>query len=1089
MDAYGSNAMAQALQSGKPVNVDSMTTETTQVTAEPNGQFQLTSTRGPVRAQTASGWQPIDTTLQTNSDGTFSPKITTIPVSFSGGGNTLLVGIGTSQVGINTYWPTTLPTPTISGNAVTYPNVRPNVDLVLTAQPAGFSETLVIKTPTAAQDVANNPFALTARGQGVTVSQQADGSVTGSDANGNAVFGGPPPTAWDSSINSAEPAVKSNVLQSANALQRPLGMIARPVTGGESFSVSVPQALLSDPSAQYPIYVDPEIGPGQTNWETVENDRTHTSYGKSGSSTQDMRVGYCYWNGCVPMGYDARSFFSFNTSALVGKNTTAHIFTAEVRTLQKYNAMSSATPVNLTRAGAITEGMSYPGPVQATLEQQSSSCGFNGANTCYVSFHGSNVINYLQDDANSGWTGTTFALSAPAEGVRDYWKRFDSASNGEVLTVKYDFPPWGPSNISINNYVDCRPGQPLYIYSSTPTLSAKAYSQDGMDIGMYFEVRNYPSGTLVTDNAHSPAAGATGSQLGWTTSLPDGKYEFRVRAQDISTTQGTTGEYTPWSNYVDFIVRTTGPATPTVSSYSYPQNYWGSSPGVPGTFSFKDSSTLDTAGFSFSIDNAGQEPAVSGCAPYGVTYSTGNGGVVSASGGVGTWTPPVGSLTPGYHVLYVKAFDNAHNPSAESIKYPFYVPRTLSNTTLNNLVEAETLPAVAASTNPVSSTVSPSNDPSYSAGSATKIVTSQSGNSYNFTLNPSSTTSNVPVSGYYALGVQLLKGAQNATLTFAVDGHPATQNVVNPVDGTSTSQPIQQDTCSSTPDTVFVPLGGFQLDATTTHKLTVTMTGSTCGTSGYTAGIDDIVLAPINGATYPSLSMAFNNLGIGTDGTPTTPQASFDGTSADNALSRPALQVADPNFKADGTGTLSPDAYTTFTLPAPTSNGDNTIAMGQTITMTDPKTGNASPAPPPVPNSSTPGYVDFLVGSTCGPVIASSNLNFTLNYADGGKPDHYAPAVPQWTDPIPNNLDTSDAIVKTAITAGHYLTGPSAQTATAPPPAQGVTLYVVKIPWDPNHYNSNLVSVTLPSVGTDFTNTCTTTNNALHVFAITTSTQ
>lgn len=171
---YGGGEMTQAVQTGKPVVVSSLTTETSQVTAEPNGQFQLTSARGPVRAETASGWKPIDTTLHANADGSFSPNVTTLPITFSGGGNTSLVSIGTSALGIDTSWSANLPVPTVSGDTVTYANVRPGVDLVLTAEPDGFTQTLVVKTPAAAQGIVNNPPALTTHGNGVTVSQQPE---------------------------------------------------------------------------------------------------------------------------------------------------------------------------------------------------------------------------------------------------------------------------------------------------------------------------------------------------------------------------------------------------------------------------------------------------------------------------------------------------------------------------------------------------------------------------------------------------------------------------------------------------------------------------------------------------------------------------------------------------------------------------------------------------------------------------------------------------------------------------------------------------------------------------------------------------
>lgn len=1122
LDAYGSTAMSQAMQTGQPVIVDNTTTETSQVTAEPDGQFQLTTSQSPVRAQTATGWQPIDTTLQANSDGTFSPKVTTAHVAFSGGGNSLLVGIGTSQTGINTYWPTNLPTPTVSGNTITYPNVRPNVNLVMSAQPSGFSETLVVNTPSAAQNIANNPITLTAYGNGVTVSQRSDGTITGTDASGHAVFGGAPPSAWDSSVNNAEPAVKSNAFQSANATQRALGMSAHAVTGGQALTLTVPSTLLSSPTLQYPIYVDPEIGPGQTNWETLESDGT--SYGYSGSSTQPMRVGYCYWTGCVPMGYKADSFFSFDTTALVGKATTAHIFTADVSALQVYNAASYSTPVNLTRAGAITSTMSYPGPVDATLQQVSQSCGYNGGAGCNLHFNNSNVISYMQDDANSGWTHTTFALTSPDTTNANYWKKFGSATgtaDNEVLTVKYDFPPTGPYVLSIDSHVDCRPqGQPLYIYSPTPTVSAKAYSQDGMNVGMYFHVEPttgpksttlLSGGTVQGNSTPAPSAigGASGSQIGWTTpTLQDGNYAFQAQAQDMSTTSGTTGEKTAWDAYTAFTVRSTGPdQAPTVASYSYPSSAWGvTSTDAARAFTFTDTST-DTAGiagFTYSIDNKGGEAAISGCAPYDVTYNNGsNTGIITATNGVATWQPPSGTLTSGCHTLYVKAFNNAHLTSAESTPYPFCVAPTYSTT--SNLVEAEG--SGISSITPASPTQPggyyTSSNSADSAGADTELATSAPG-SFTFTLNPIS--SSAPIS-YDALGVQLLTGTHNATVTFQVDG----KNVYD-----TNGNLITADTCAAPVNgvqpTMFVPLGGFQLDGSKTHTITIQMTsvdGSAMtpncslgytysgnygpqqtalnfNDNGYTVGVDDFIVAPIRDATYNNFQSAVNNIGIAYDG---KQGASFEpGVGGDNSLSWTALTnagIIPGNLYKYNSGQLS---EVDFPIPSIATNGDNVIAAGQTIDLTD----NNNPLPAPAGSSSTnPGYLDLLVAATCGDVPASHSQGLSIDYITSkgdvqlAGTDNLLPWIPNWLNssgPTSAPIGIAGNVVK----LDHYddSSGSPVTQAGINVPAY---LYVWKVPIPQGYAGDYIRYVVLPNLGSDLSNTCDATGNALHVLSITDS--
>lgn len=1083
IDAYGGTELAQSVQSGVPVVVASQTTETSQVTAEPNGHFQLVANRGPVRAHTANGWQPIDTTIQVNADGTLSPKVTTSPVSLSGGGNKLLATIGTAQLGINTYWPTTLPTPSVSGSTVTYANVRPNVNLVLTALPSGFDETLVVYTATAAQDLANNPISLSATGKGVTIGQQSDGSIVGTDPNGNQVFGAPAPAAWDSSVNSDAPSVQSSVLDSANALVSALGAISKPVSGGVSMSLGVPSALRSNLNVHYPIYVDPELGDQSTiQWRTVESGGWNYGTG----STEPMRVGYCGWSGCTSVEGNARSYFNFKTTALIGQPTTAKIYSADLAAHEEWNATSAASSVSLTRSAAFGTSTTYPGPVGPTLQTISSSCGSSGmSNDCFIHFTNSNVVAYMQDDADTGWTQTSFSLSAPAENNANYWKKFGSAAGDETLTVDYAFPPSVASVPIIPGSVSCT-GQPTYVNDSTPTVESKATSYDPPDmVGFTYQVQPLPSGTLITNT--TPVQAKSAYYAPWTApTVPQGAFEVRAQAQDES--PQTANPTSAWSAYANFTLDSLPPAKPTVTSFNYPRDYWGLAASNPG--SIKLSSSSDAVGFTYSINSASMPAPACGNGTAG-TLS----GQLPATNGTATYTPT--GLATGHYVLYVDAYDNAHNVIA-SDPYSFYVAPTVASNQGSNFVEAESLQAPqGASGNQGTSTVANISGASYSSSSASQIVAGQSGDSYTYTISPS-------ISGYYAVGVQLLTGSQNGTLTFSIDNgsgtQPATRDVT--VNNHTTSQTISVDTgadpsspqnpvCATSPSTIFVPLGGFQLVAGgAPQKLTVTVNQGVCGPSALTAGIDDIILAPLNTGDGLSFTASFNNFGIApTNGSTTPPMANFDGSTADNALSAPALSAADPNFVQGGTSGYTPYAGKdiSFKLPQATSNGDNVVATGQTILMTD-ASGVAAPLQAPANSTFTnPGYLDFLVGSTCGPVTTSAAKEFTLYYSDGKTPTPGLDPVPDWmTDPVPALAPSG--LVASAISPSYYLTGPSAKSVTA-----NVHLYVLQIPWDQYEAADRLggpgsiKKITLPRVGTDFTGTCDGTNNALHVFAFTTS--
>ncbi|MEO9240223.1 MAG: LamG domain-containing protein, partial [Jatrophihabitantaceae bacterium] len=158
------------------MEVIDQTTETTQVMANPDGSFTLTSTREPIRVNQDGNWTPIDTTLASNSDGTLSPQATIADLTFSGGGSGPALTIADPDNGnaISFTWPTPLPTPTIDQDTATYSDVLPGVDLKLTAAAASYSEVLVVKDATAAANPALDQLNLQATASGLTLSRAAD---------------------------------------------------------------------------------------------------------------------------------------------------------------------------------------------------------------------------------------------------------------------------------------------------------------------------------------------------------------------------------------------------------------------------------------------------------------------------------------------------------------------------------------------------------------------------------------------------------------------------------------------------------------------------------------------------------------------------------------------------------------------------------------------------------------------------------------------------------------------------------------------------------------------------------------------------
>lgn len=123
-------AQAEAVAGGQDVPVESLTTETSTVTANPDGMFTSTTNVMPVRVLKDGVWTPVDATLATNADGTLSPKATPNDVTLSGGGNGPLVTL-TNEDGhsMALTMPFPLPAPTVSDDTAVYKSVLPGVDL------------------------------------------------------------------------------------------------------------------------------------------------------------------------------------------------------------------------------------------------------------------------------------------------------------------------------------------------------------------------------------------------------------------------------------------------------------------------------------------------------------------------------------------------------------------------------------------------------------------------------------------------------------------------------------------------------------------------------------------------------------------------------------------------------------------------------------------------------------------------------------------------------------------------------------------------------------------------------------------------
>jgi hypothetical protein len=124
-DAKSATALAKTCD--KPVLIASAHTDTTTVVANTDGSFTSTEWAVPHWVLKADGtWRTVDTTLQTNVDGSVSPVASPNPVTLSGGGNSILAKQVSNQQELVWSWPAgRLSKPRLSGPTATYSEVFP----------------------------------------------------------------------------------------------------------------------------------------------------------------------------------------------------------------------------------------------------------------------------------------------------------------------------------------------------------------------------------------------------------------------------------------------------------------------------------------------------------------------------------------------------------------------------------------------------------------------------------------------------------------------------------------------------------------------------------------------------------------------------------------------------------------------------------------------------------------------------------------------------------------------------------------------------------------------------------------------------
>lgn len=612
-----SQASALAAETGERVAVQAVTTEASQVFANPDGTFTQEMNAAPVRAQRDDGtWAAIDTTLVREGDGSVRAKNTTADLTFSGGGTgSGLVTLADEGHELRLGWPTALPEPRLDGATATYAGVLPDVDLQLTALDSGYTSVLVVKTAEAAKNPALATIRMTVAGEGLDVAPTADGGFVARDGNGSPVFESPAGRMWDSAGDMPAAGPEASGVSTQLARTAPVAADAEtpettpvPAAGGEpapaegpgtgdaaadlplklsdtALEITPDPALLHGADTVFPLYIDPPTkGIALGDWTALASNGT-----KYWEFDGDKGVGHCSnYAGylCANTPYTQRMYFEYPLASIHGKK----ILDATMEVYQLWTFTCDPHTYDLSRVDKTISSSTTWSTRPAAVDLMGDRSVAYGRGTLCSPSQPANWVRFsdnVEGETNENLTTTlashaanqsaqiTFSLTAHDETDAAAWARF---RNDAKLSVTYVSYPGKPTSYGIQQGTTGRACNtatlPFATSDTTPKMLATVQSADGSQsqLRAMFEVWKAdgssrawyaasPDGAWVADNAARTATPASALAV-------QTDYKMRVKTQAYyMTDRGVSGVLdSAWSSWCYFRVDTDSPPPPVVTS-------------------------------------------------------------------------------------------------------------------------------------------------------------------------------------------------------------------------------------------------------------------------------------------------------------------------------------------------------------------------------------------------------------------------------------------------------------------------------------------------------------------------------------------
>ncbi|MBT2452777.1 DNRLRE domain-containing protein [Streptomyces sp. ISL-43] len=696
-----SQARKLAAERGEDVEVSAERSANTTTWAQSDGLFKKQISSSAVRAKVGDEWKPIDTDLQ-HVDGGFAAKAVNGAVVFSAGTDggraargavrsaltvdepgqawTELVRLSVDGHEMSVSWPGVLPAPVIDGPRALYENVRPGIDLLMTAQDGGYSHLLVVKDKQAAADplLAEIEYRLASPDLQFQLDGES-GSLSAKDAKGEEVAGSPSPLMWDSSGKVATtddvPAWKPSDaarkhptlgLPGLAGAERAHLSVAAASLADSTLTLKADAALLNAADTVYPVFVDPSFKGHKRSWsllyKTAGNSSFYNGQNYNASGTNEARVGYESDSGGT-----SRSIFNFDFgSELHG----AGIRSASVRALQTYSWSCTRKDMDIYSTPYVSSSSTWnntTGWWGNKIGTENAGYGYNSS--CPDNWVAPDIKGLVTTAASARWGALSLGFKAPNESDSYYWKKL--LANGEsapYIEVTYNSPPDIPvaANMSTSPGGPClTSGTGTSIGKTDVSFQVKGTDRDGNLARLQIEVWDAESGANI-DNVWRDvnSDGVITHSVPWSKFTSGRKYFWLSRAVDHDGfgASGSGPADSGGGGWCTFTIDHTAPANPIVRSSHFPP------PGPDGAeWSLAPASTPDQW-----IEFLGNGTAATSIREYQWSLNKS-----SYDQKVTPWQNDLASIklqvdTAGPNVLYVRTVNTAGNISVPT-EYLFYV--------------------------------------------------------------------------------------------------------------------------------------------------------------------------------------------------------------------------------------------------------------------------------------------------------------------------------------------------------------------------------------------------------------------------------